>query len=268
MACVCARKAMIMNDEMDTDELDELDSDGINIPDEVIDETDPRVLAAAYALIAKNPQMLAANANTSQNIAAPHKMAEAKPALLSAIRRGMGFKASCRLAKISYQTFQNWRKRGEEELKRMELVGDDYPSALELPYVMFYQDLEEAIGQGEFAMADVIQQAAMGGASVVETRTVQVVENGHVVKEVTTTTEKVLHPDWKAAESVLSRRHDGWQRKQSTEITGPGGGPVASISAGIDLSGYTSEELDALINNLQASIGSGATIQSEAEEID
>lgn len=213
-------------------------------------------------MVKDDPNILQKMADAGVNVGSSSRIVEASPLLLNAIRRGLGYKAACAYAGIAYQTFLNWRQAGEDELTRLE-NSNVKPDATKIGQVIFVKQLQEAKGQGEFTLADVIYNAAVGGGKVTNIRTVQTLIDGQVVKEEVTVSENEISPDWKAAALLLERRNKGWQRKQSTEITGADGGPIKSVSMGLNLNGMSPDELDNIIHNLIASTSGDADPQSD-----
>ena len=64
---------------------------------------------------------------------------------------------------------------------------------------------------------------------------------------------RAMGDDWRAAVAYLERRYPArWRRRQTTELTGPDGGPIRThSSSGLDLSKLSDEEL-ALLEELSA----------------
>lgn len=68
--------------------------------------------------------------------------------LISAIARGHTYESACQLARISFQTFRTWLKRGEAESKRLEnpRTRKDTDPADQL-YLEFFEEITRAEAQ-------------------------------------------------------------------------------------------------------------------------
>ncbi len=56
---------------------------------------------------------------------------------------------------------------------------------------------------------------------------------------------KAMADDWRASLAYLERRHPGWRRGETRELTGPGGGAIRAEHA-LDLGKLSNEELELL----------------------
>ena len=165
----------------------------------------------------------------------PTKIVAAQPTILLGMRRGLSLEVAAQSAGITYRTLRNWVTRGEAERERREEFPDDPRPKDEAIYFDFLANYEEARAEGEMLLADVIKQSADGGAHTKETRTIETIVGGVVVKKETTVVERELGPDWKAAAFILERRH-GWGRHDRTD------------NIEVDLESFTAEELQRVIN--------------------
>lgn len=145
-----------------------------------------------------------------------------------AIQRGLGYERAALLGGVSYNTFNDWRKRGEAELDRLEQPGAR-PRKTDAKFLEFFEAVQRAEMEGELTNANIIDQAARGGYTFTEikvTRALDAASGGMMITEEVQTT-KTAPPDWRAALAILERRHpDRWLRKQKVEATGPDGGAI------------------------------------------
>lgn len=170
-------------------------------------------------------------------------------AILVAVRRGMSYKAAAAVAGITYQTLYNWEQRGKEEIKRvLQAGGRARTRSAEEPFVHFYIDLQKARSQGEFTLADIIREAAEGGGEIKETKVVQVMVAGQVIKETNTTITKQFPPDWRAAAFMLERRFGWTQRSQNLNIdySSLTDDEIERVAAGEDPLAVLADRLDSL----------------------
>jgi hypothetical protein len=77
---------------------------------------------------------------------------EVRDRFLNAIRAGNYYSACAGYAGIDEQTFRNWRKRGEDELKRLEESRRRRMRERERPYVEFVLELRAAEAEAEVRM--------------------------------------------------------------------------------------------------------------------
>jgi len=149
--------------------------------------------------------------------------------ICNAIRQGLGYEQAAAIGHIHYDSFNNWRKRGQAEIERLRDNPRARPKKSEAPFVEFFEAVQRAKVEGELTNADIVNAAAHGGQTVTKTEFKQVKSwdnnanggnGGFIVTEETTVTktEETL-PDWRAAAFVLERRHpERWGRK--TELSG------------------------------------------------
>ena len=195
-----------------------------------------------------------------------------KENLVKALRGGNYTEVACTYAGISKPSFYAWFARGEKEFLRLEKSnGKRAVKESEAPYLDFFNAISAALIQAEVRAVSLIQQAAAGGEEVkhktTTTRT-PLKENGRLVFNDDGSpayTERVVEestltpPSWQAAGWYLERKFpDKWGR-QRLELTGPDGGPVATVGLSLDeyrkqvearrkksdemLDGFTAEEL-------------------------
>lgn len=128
--------------------------------------------------------------------------------LLKALAAGHFVEEACQYAPISRQTYYRWLREAEaitEKAQRGEPVSDDEQAIRDLG-----ETIKKAEVSGQNAALDTIREA---------------------IKEGT----------WQAAAWFLERRNKKWSNR--TEITGPDGGPVQTV---------TVEDVDEKIRNLIA----------------
>lgn len=138
----------------------------------------------------------------------PAMIDKAAPAVLEAIRRGMTLKDAAAYAGIDATTLHGWRRRGREELDRLQEPGTR-TRRKEKPYVAFVLAFGAARAKGKASLIEVIEKAAVGGSVVRKIESVQYLVDGRVVKEKSQIVEETLAPDWRAAESILKNSF-GW----------------------------------------------------------
>ena len=165
----------------------------------------------------------------------PTKIVAAQPTILLGMRRGLSLGVAAQSAGITYRTLRKWVKRGEAERERREEFPEEPILKEEALYYDFLASFEEARAEGEMLLADVVKRSADGGAHTKETRMVETIIDGVVVKKETTVVEREVGPDWKAAAFILERRH-GWGRHDRTD------------NVEVDLESFTTEELQRVIN--------------------
>jgi len=146
----------------------------------------------------------------------PSLLTSAQPAVLLGLRRGLTLEDAARAGGVSYRTLRTWVLRGEAERERLAGEGAT-PLKTEAPFLAFLEQYEEAQAQGQMVLADIVRQAADGGALVRETRTAEVIVDGKVVEARKTTIEREAAKDWKAAAFILERRF-GWGRQDRQEL--------------------------------------------------
>ena len=112
---------------------------------------------------------------------------------------GLYFEDACDLVGVTSRTGYNWLEWGEEALTGAENDLDAVPEEKQ-PYAQFFHTVRARAAAAIARNLAIIQQAA----------------------------QKQVDGDWRAAEAFLKmRRPDTWgMRKQSTELSGPDGGPV------------------------------------------
>jgi len=139
--------------------------------------------------------------------------------IVKSLKNGHWIETACSLAGISEAIFYKWRSRGEEELK---LITDQLDAGVEDPEVN-----EDELIYVEFL------EAVRGADAEAENSAVLAVQSAFSKKD----------KDWRAAMTFLERRfHKRWQKRDRTELTGPDGGPVGTVSANIDTSSMDADE--------------------------
>jgi hypothetical protein len=170
----------------------------------------------------------------TSNPGRPSLLVNAQPAILLGLRRGITLEDSARAGGVSYRTLRTWVLRGEAERERLSEDGAT-PLKEEAAYLAFLEQYEEAQAQGQMVLADIVRQAADGGATVRETRTTELVIKGQVVEARKTTVERESGADWRAAAFMLERRF-GWGRQDRQELFS------------IDLEDLSDDELQRIAN--------------------
>ncbi len=112
---------------------------------------------------------------------------------------GLYFEDACDLCRVTSRTGYNWLEWGEEALAEADNDLDAVPEEKQ-PYAQFFHTVRARAAAAIARNLAIMQQAA----------------------------QKQVDGDWRAAEAFLKmRRPDTWgMRKQSTELSGPAGGPV------------------------------------------
>lgn len=82
--------------------------------------------------------------------------------VVEAIKQGATYELAAKFAGISYDTFNNWRKRGRAELERLQNPNTK-PRDKEARYVQFFEAVEKAEGDATVHWLAIIQKAAFGG---------------------------------------------------------------------------------------------------------
>lgn len=92
----------------------------------------------------------------------PTKLTEERQErICKALQKGVSIEGACNLAGVSERVFYKWRKRGREELERVE-EGHANCSVRkeEQRYVQFVQETTRAIGESEEYLVKSIREAA------------------------------------------------------------------------------------------------------------
>jgi transposase len=144
---------------------------------------------------------------------------ETQARVCDALRLGATYELAAQYGGIAYNTFNEWRKRGESELDRMAKARkntDARPS--ECPFVEFYEATKDAESTAAIGWLAKIEKAASDGA-------------------------------WQAAAWKLERRYpnDYGRTVVQTEHSGPGG---SSIPLKLDpFAGMSDDDLDHIIHD-------------------
>ena len=125
---------------------------------------------------------------------------------------GLYFEDACDLVGVTSRTGYNWLEWGEEALTGAENDLDAVPEEKQ-PYAQFFHTVRARAAAAIARNLAIMQQAAQDRPKVlIDEKTGKELERG----------------DWRAAAKFLEmRKPDTWgMRKQSTELSGPAGGPV------------------------------------------
>jgi len=137
-------------------------------------------------------------------MAAPSKLTpDTQARIVQALRLGATFELAAQYGGVSYDTFNNWRKRGEAELDRMARARkrtDADPD--ELPFVQFFEATKAAEADAVVGWLAKIEKAASDG-------------------------------NWQAAAWKLERRYPRDYGRTVQEHSGPGGGAVTIRIEGV-----------------------------------
>lgn len=106
----------------------------------------------------------------------------------SALKQRLPYTRCAELAGISYHTFRNWMKKGEDRKNPI--------------HRRFWFKVNQIVAQNEREALDIIRKASTGGSKVVETKVVVGARGTE-----TTRTWKTALPVWQAAAWYLERRH-------------------------------------------------------------
>ena len=112
-------------------------------------------------------------------------------AIIMGIESDLSLRAVCQLCKIDYTTYHNWMNEGR----------DSNPGTIKRE---FFEGVEAAKAKAEKSMLDLIRTAAERGREEV-TVVREMDANGQVSS--TTTTQKTIARDWRAAAWILEHRH-------------------------------------------------------------
>lgn len=158
-------------------------------------------------------------------MAAPSKLTPSTLArIVQALRLGATFELAAQYGGVSYDTFNNWRKRGAAELERMERARtrtDADPD--ELPFVQFFEATKAAEADAVVGWLAKIEKAASDG-------------------------------NWQAAAWKLERRYprDYGRTVVSQEVSGKDGGAIQSEARVVlDFGSMSDGELTTLIETLE-----------------
>ncbi len=142
---------------------------------------------------------------------------ETQEIIVKAVSLGATYEASANAAGISYDSFNNWMKRGEEELQRREsprVKKDTNQWNNEQPFVEFFKAIKKAQGDRQARWLSQIEQAAQNG-------------------------------NWQAAAWKLERTEPENFGRHRVEITGKDGGDIKT-SHRPDLSKLDPKQLKAV----------------------
>lgn len=120
---------------------------------------------------------------------------ETKQRLEQAIRMGATYELACKFAGIAYNTLNEWRKRAEAELVRVNSNPKASIRAEELPFVELYEAIQKAEGDAVVGWLAKIEVAANDG-------------------------------NWQAAAWKLERRYPADYNRNRTEHTGADGSSI------------------------------------------
>lgn len=141
---------------------------------------------------------------------------ETSTKLAALLRSGAYVEQAAAQVGIGKATFYDWLGRGARERKRRAAIGDVVDVSpnrkREQVFVDFIDAIERAQAEGEHAMLAAVSRCAIGGAVVSRTTTTD-------AAGVTTTTERLADPDWRAAAWRLERRSpERWGRRDATTV--------------------------------------------------
>jgi len=179
--------------------------------------------------------------------------------LIEHLRLGHTIRGAASMAGISKTSFYLWMKRGRSELDRLEADPDAAPLKPESTYVRFWLAVDRAMAEAEARHLKVIDDAAQGGAEVVET----IVVLGHDGKPIRKTAKKkVAGPQWRAARWWLERRAPEFGGRRF-EVVGLANNEVQFAQA-VDLNKLENDELA----QLEALLEKCAIVGRSAESTD
>lgn len=134
--------------------------------------------------------------------------------IVNAIRAGLTYERAAQAAGVSYDSLNRWREQGKADAK----------AGIESEFCEFCDAVTRAEAEGEAVNALIIQAAAKGGQKVKETKIVkrhteiEGVEGAAFIVEETTTIYK-RPPDWRAALTILERRHpEQWAKRDTVQV--------------------------------------------------
>lgn len=126
------------------------------------------------------------------------------------IRRGVPIKTACLSAGISYNTYNKWMRAGADGTGSAE-------------HRRFYEAVTRAQEDCERELSEQWFNRAVRGS---EKRTTTTVVYSDGSTETSESVEKT-DGDWRAIAEFLRRRFpDRWSKRESIEVSGPGGGPI------------------------------------------
>lgn len=169
------------------------------------------LLIKGHLMAKPNGRPRAINANTQKRIA-------------DLIRQCSTYKAAAEAVGITYDTFNNWMKRGEAEVQRMAATGETIPLESEADFFNFFNAITRAQADALNLATSVVNLHLVGRAATTETVVEEFVQTRmnqwgkeYQYKEVRTTTKTIAHaPDAHLAIKVLERRdRENWSTKQS-----------------------------------------------------
>lgn len=136
-----------------------------------------------------------------------------------AIKLGATYELAAQYAGIHYDTFNNWRKRGEAELKRREgnVKADTKLWNQEQPFVELYEAVKKAEGLAVVGWLAKIEAAANDG-------------------------------NWQAAAWKLERRYPSDYNRNRVEHTGKDGGVIETKHT-VTFENLSDDDLDNLIQS-------------------
>ena len=141
--------------------------------------------------------------------------------ICTAIQGGNYIETAAAFAGINKSTLYLWLKRGGDELARVEKNGRLRIRVGEAIFVEFSNAVEEALAQSELHDVLIIQRAAAGYEVLV---TKEAMDKDGDVHVLATNSHEF---DWRASAWRLERKFpDRWGRRERTELSGPGGGPI------------------------------------------
>lgn len=157
----------------------------------------------------------------------PYKLTEeVQDRIVRALILGEPKEIAAKYGRIAWSTFYEYVNKGEKLLKAQE-KGQELTDE-ELKYVNFFNAVEDALMESEIRAAHAIDVGSTG----IKTH---VVEKKYD-KDGNITSEKeydkyILEPDWRAAESKLSRRYpDRWGNKDKITHEGSKDNPIVTAT--------------------------------------